>query len=164
MKTTGREMQLTKQVGEYLVCAELCRNSFIATTFSGNVPLFDILATDKGGQTRHVQVKTINNGDWQFKADDFLDITVSDNGIQTINGKKIIDKDLVYVLVKLMTQGKDDFYILKIQELQNIIYRSYDGWLKKCGGRRPRNPNSMHCAVSPAGLVKYLDNWNLLKA
>ena len=44
---TGRDMQLTKMIGEYLVCAELCRRGLLATTFTGNVPEFDILATDK---------------------------------------------------------------------------------------------------------------------
>jgi len=44
---TGRDMQLTKMIGEYLVCAELCRRELLATTFTGNVPEFDILATDK---------------------------------------------------------------------------------------------------------------------
>ena len=44
---TGRSMQLTKMAGEYLVCAELCRRGLLATTFTGNVPEFDILATDK---------------------------------------------------------------------------------------------------------------------
>jgi len=42
MKVTGRELQLTKQTGEYLVCAELCRKKFIATSFTGNVPDYDI--------------------------------------------------------------------------------------------------------------------------
>lgn len=47
---TGRENQLTKQVGEYLVAAELCRRGFIATTFTGNVPDFDIIASDARGR------------------------------------------------------------------------------------------------------------------
>ena len=34
----GRKIQLTKQIGEYLVCAELGRRGFISTTFTGNVP------------------------------------------------------------------------------------------------------------------------------
>ena len=44
---TGRENHLVKQVGEYLVAAELCRRGFIATTFTGNVPEFDLLAIDE---------------------------------------------------------------------------------------------------------------------
>jgi len=34
---TGRSMQLTKQVGEYLASAELCRRGLISTTFTGHL-------------------------------------------------------------------------------------------------------------------------------
>jgi hypothetical protein len=47
---TGRDNQLTKQVGEYLVAAEVCRRGFIATTFTGNVPHYDIIASDGSGR------------------------------------------------------------------------------------------------------------------
>jgi len=40
----GRKNQLTKQIGEYLVAAELGRRGFLATTFTGNVPHYDVLA------------------------------------------------------------------------------------------------------------------------
>jgi len=46
---TGRDNQLTKQVGEYLVAAEVCRRGFIAATFTGNVPHHDIIASDGSG-------------------------------------------------------------------------------------------------------------------
>ncbi len=44
---TGGNIQLTKMIGEYLVYAELCRRGLLATTFTENVPEFEILATDK---------------------------------------------------------------------------------------------------------------------
>ena len=46
---TGRSTYLTKQTGEYLVAAELSRREFIATTFTGNVPSYDIVAVDDRG-------------------------------------------------------------------------------------------------------------------
>ena len=48
---TGRSNYLTKQTGEYLVAAELSRRGFIATTFTGNVPSYDIVAVGRGGNT-----------------------------------------------------------------------------------------------------------------
>ena len=54
---TGRQIQLTKQVGEYLVAAELSRRGLLTTTFAGNVPAYDIVATGGRGQTALVQVK-----------------------------------------------------------------------------------------------------------
>jgi len=59
---TGRQIQLTKQAGEYLVCAELCRRGFLATAFAGNVPDFDVLAVDEVNVVRPIQVKAINGG------------------------------------------------------------------------------------------------------
>lgn len=161
---TGRGMQLTKQVGEYLVAAELCRRGFITTTFTGNVPEFDLLAIDSNYRTQPVQVKAIRTGSWQFSLNRYLEITVSDNGIQTIHGKKPVDKpDLVCVFVRLISLGQDEFYILRLEDLQDVMLRGHSRYLEKHGGRRPRNPASMHTAVSTSDLVPYRDNWGLLE-
>ncbi len=161
---TGREIQLTGQVGEYLVAAELCRRGFIATTFTGNVPEFDILAINDKYETKPIQVKAIKGGNWQFNAQRFLDISVSDDGIQTVNGKRNFPyPDLICVFVKLVSQTKDEFYIFKWKDLQDILYKGHISYLESHGGRRPRNPNSMHISVSPKHLSKYRDNWGLLE-
>ena len=54
---TGRSKYLTKQAGEYLVAAELSRRGYIATTFTGNVPYYDIIAVDDRGGHVVVQVR-----------------------------------------------------------------------------------------------------------
>ena len=161
---TGREMQLTKQVGEYLVAAELCRRGFIATTFTGNVPEFDLLAIDEGYRTQPIQVKASNGHTWQFQLNRYLDIEVSDDGIQTIHGKKQLDEpDLICIFVRLVALGKDEFYIFRLADLQGLILDGHARYLKKHGGRRPRNPASMHTAVSTENLAPYRDNWDLLE-
>jgi hypothetical protein len=71
---TGRSNYLTKQTGEYLVAAELSRRGFIATTFTGNVPHYDIVAVDEHGGHALVQVKAIAGKSWQFSAINFADI------------------------------------------------------------------------------------------
>ncbi len=71
---TGRSNYLTKQAGEYLVAAELSRRGYIATTFTGNVPYYDIIAVDDSGGHAVVQVKAIAGASWQFNATDFADI------------------------------------------------------------------------------------------
>jgi integrase len=73
---TGRSNYLTKQTGEYLVAAELSRRGFIATTFTGNVPHYDIVAVDEHGGHALVQVKAIAGKSWQFTATDFADIAI----------------------------------------------------------------------------------------
>lgn len=161
---TGRNTQLTKQVGEYLVSAELCRRGLISTTFTGNVPFFDIIAINERLQAIPIQVKTITKGSWQFDARKFLKISItSGNGIQTVEGKtKLENRDLIYVFVRLKGQNQDEFYICKNKALQQIIHRKYTQWLSKKGGKRPKNPNSTHCAVSPEDLKNYKDRWELI--
>jgi hypothetical protein len=159
---TGREMQLTKAVGEYLVCAELCRHDYVATTFTGNVPEFDILAASGRNKSFPVQVKTIRRGDWQLNADKYLEISLS-NGIQRIKGKKRISNgNLIHIFVRLVKQGEDEFYILTLRDLQNIIYKSYSSWLISHKGRRPRNPESKHVSVSVRDLSRFRDKWEIL--
>ena len=70
---TGRGNQLTKQAGEYLVAAEVCRRGFIAATFTGNVPHYDIIASNSTGGHQAIQVKAIVSGSWQFDISRFVD-------------------------------------------------------------------------------------------
>ena len=53
---TGADMQKTGQAGEHYVAAELCRRRAYAVTFSGNIPNFDIIASNRE-QTRAVQIQ-----------------------------------------------------------------------------------------------------------
>ena len=164
MKTTGREMHLVKQIGEYLVCAELGRSGYIATSFTGNVPEFDILAIDKSNRVLPIQVKAVRHGQWQFNARRFMDITLTPDGMQVIDGKvSLTHPDLVCVFVRLVAQGQDEFYILTLSDLQDIVFTVHSHWLAQHGGRRPKKPESMHTSVSVADLASYRDNWSLLE-
>ena len=162
---TGRDMQLTKMAGEYLVCAELCRRGLLATTFTGNVPEFDILATDKRLQTIPIQVKANAKGGWVLRADSFLNIDYhKEKRTQTIVGKRDFkNSKLIYILVKLVDQGKDELYILRLQDLQRLIFKNHSEYLQKHGGRRPKNPESTHIAILSKHLTGYQDNWQLFK-
>ena len=61
----GRSNILVGQTGEYLVAAELSRRGLIATTFTGNVPHYDIVASDEVDRHVSVQVKASRGGTWQ---------------------------------------------------------------------------------------------------
>jgi hypothetical protein len=112
---TGRNVQLTKQVGEYLVASELARRGYVSSTFSGNVPDFDIVATNQSGITRLIQVKTINGASWQFSIDRFATIEMEGNK-QIIGRKKAQPiEQLIFALVKLgQKYGEDESYILAL--------------------------------------------------
>jgi hypothetical protein len=165
---SGRKNLLTKQIGEYLVAAELGRKGLIATTFTGNVPDFDILATNETFKTIPIQVKTIwgPRGAWQLDARKFLNITI-DNGIQRVTGKtSLSNSDLFCIFVRLISpdeeKGDDEFYIFRLGDLQKIIFENYNHYLEKIMGKRPKNENSTHVSVNPENLKRFEGNWDLI--
>ena len=159
---SGRKNQLTKQIGEYLVAAELCRRGLIATTFTGNVPDFDIIATNEGFETIPIQVKTIRGGAWQLDARKFVDIEI-DNGIQRVIDKtSLSNPDLICVFVRLISQVDDEFYIFRLKDIQEIIFEGYSQYLTRKKGARPKNPNSTHTALKPGDLKIFKNNWGLI--
>jgi len=148
--------QLTRQVGEHLVTAELGRRGFVATPFAGNLPDFDLMAGDAFGGFIPIQVKAINGPSWQFDIQQFLQVEVVED-IQYVRGTVQLPlPDLLCVFVLLREPGTDEFYILRMRDLQAHFKATY------LGGRRPRNPESMHCAIWPEELRDHRDRWQLV--
>jgi hypothetical protein len=161
--TTGRSNQLLKQVGEYLVACELARKGLLVATFSGNVPDFDLIATDLKGSSCPIQVKTIKGGSWQFSIEKFADVTFQGNK-QLIGAKKPLSiPGLVFVFVLAAEEyGKDQFYVLEWAKVQDITIGNYTRWLDSHGGVRPRKPESLHCSISPSDLEDHKDKWSII--
>lgn len=162
---TGRHNQLTKQTGEYLVAAELCRRGLIATTFTGNVPDFDILATSEAQETVPIQVKTTPSTSWQFSdVRRYLKIDF-DGKRQILRGKvKLVNPNLICIFVRLREQIQDEFYICTENDLREVIYRNYrTEIILKRKGIRKKNPESYHSAIEPKQLEQFLNNWKLLE-
>ena len=159
---TGRQIQLTKQVGEYLACAELCRRGYITTSFTGNVPDFDVLVVNNENKSIPIQVKTLMQGSWQLRTNAYFDIEFTPDGKQIVKNKKSFSQNIIYIFIKLNGQGKDDFYILSIKDLQDFLFEGYTKYLDKHGGRRPKNPISVHLGLDESQLIKFKDNWLLL--
>jgi len=157
---TGRNIQLNKQIGEYLVACELARRGLLVATFSGNVPDFDILAADSQGGSIPIQVKTIRGGDWQFSADKFVQVQFEDK--KQILGSKVTPRipHLLCILVFAADDyGKDRFFILEWEQLRDIAVSSYSEWLASKGGVRPKNYESLHCSISPSQLTEFENQW-----
>ena len=138
---TGKQIQSTGQAGEYLVAAEICRRGFIASTFTGNVPDYDIVAVNENGKILPIQVKAIRGKSWQFNAGKFLDIELK--GTQQTVRKSLNEpiKDLICVFVILRQYGDDEFFIFTWKDLRSIIKKNYPS-----PRVRPKNPKSLHCA------------------
>jgi hypothetical protein len=175
MKTmvTGRQKQLIKQVGEYLVAAELCRRELIATSFTGNVPVFDILAISSNEKMKTIQVKaTTTNSGWNFDAADYLIFDSSENKSQFIKGtRKLPNSDMVFCFVKLGSFGKDNrnlerdvFYLVPVIELQKIIEGKYSAFLKKVDHIRPKKPESHHVKIKQNDISAFKENWDCILA
>ena len=161
---TGRQVQLTKQVGEYLVAAELSRRGLLTATFAGNVPDYDIVATGGRGQTALVQVKAIAGPSWQFDIRTFADVRC-EAGAQTMGQPTTQPAgDLICVLVRLQPDGADRFYVLRWPELQRVLINGYRAYLERHGGRRPKRADSFHTALRETHIEPFLDNWSLFDA
>ena len=153
---SGYKTQLTRQIGEHLVVAKLGRLGILATPFAGNVPDYDLLASDRSGNSLPIQVKAINGPSWQFSASSFLKIEFKKDE-QIIKGKtKLVNPKLICVFVHLKQNEQDDYYIFRKQFLQNYFFKQYKG------GIRPKNPKSTHCAIWPKHLKRHLNKWDLI--
>ncbi|MEA3343698.1 MAG: hypothetical protein U9Q92_06025 [archaeon] len=150
IKTTG-------QFGEYAVAAELCRCGLVATTFTRNMPGFDILALNYSTKKSfRIQVKTVKSGEWSLDAKRFLnfDEELFNNGIQKITNRKNNDETDFFVFVKMDEKG-DKFFILTENEIEEIVYQNYKSFLDKIDGIRPKNPKTTHTAVQEKDIVKF---------
>ena len=159
----GRNNQLTKQVGEYLVACELARRGLLVATFSGNVPDFDLIATDLKGFSCPIQVKTIKGGTWQFSIDKFVEITF-DEKKQLIGRKKPLPvPQLVGVFVVAGEKyGEDQFFVLEWSKVQDILIAHHARYLDSHAGVRPKVFDSLHCSLEMSELEGYKDNWAII--
>ncbi len=162
---TGRGNQVTKQIGEYLVACELARQGLLVATFSGNVPDFDLIATDFKGSSCPIQVKTIKGGAWQFSIDKFADIAF-DGSKQLIGDKKPLPIPRLVCVFVLAGQkyGEDQFFVLEWSKVQDVLIANYTRWLDSHGGVRPRKPDSLHCSIVQSDLRDYKDNWSVVSS
>jgi len=162
VRVSGRGMQLVKQTGEFLVAAELCRRGYVATTFAGSMPDFDILAVSGQGETFCVQVKTIRGVSWQLDASKYLDIHMEGKA-QVIQGKRLLaDERMICVFMALSEYGEDEFFILTAGQLQDKILSRHTEYMQNKSWIRPKSPNSFHVSIQRKHLGEYKDNWELL--
>ena len=106
----GRNNKLAGQIGEYLVCAKLGRRGYIATSFTGNVPEFDLIVANDELKTIPIQVKTSRSDNWPSRANLWIDIEIDEKNKKQIDHGdiKISNPDLIYVYVTLAAPNKDE--------------------------------------------------------
>ena len=122
---TALSNQITKQIGECLVAAELGRIGLVAATFSGNIPEYDIIATDSDFRSVPVQVKATNGNSWQFN-DMRRFVAIQLDGEKPIVGQPVALPDsIVCVMLALSRYGEDRFYVLSLTALQALLIKHY---------------------------------------
>lgn len=161
---SGRNNKLVGQTGEYLVAAELSRRGLIATTFTGNVPHYDIIASNEEGKHVSVQVKASRGPSWQFgDITHFCDISFEEK--RQIVGclKQCPVQRLVVVFVKIDAGGDDQYYILPWRTLRDLLVKAHKAYLQKHGGMRAQKWDSLHSAISEQTLMPYKDKWGIIE-
>ena len=157
-----KDTQLTKQVGEYLVAAELARRGLLSATFAGNVRHYDIVASGPSGGHVPVQVKAMASGDWQLLITDFADVSLAGDNQIVGDAKPEPYEHLVFVFVAVKAYATDQFYVIDWRSLRDILITAYKAYLAKHEGRRPKNPQSFHTAVSEEDLAPFRDRWDVI--
>lgn len=167
--TTGKENQVTKQCGEYLVAAELLRRGYINTTFTGNMPNFDIVAINKQGKLKRIQVKTTTRYTFRLNLQKYANVVFKGKKQKLVSRTKLNDPKIINIFVKLGDQNpkskwrKDEFYLLTDLKTRNLNYNRYNSFLRRHKGIRPRNPKSIYNTLSTDDLAPYQDNWTILE-
>jgi Holliday junction resolvase-like predicted endonuclease len=161
---TGRSNKLVGQTGEYLVAAELSRRGLIATTFTGNVPHYDIIASDESGRHVCIQVKASRGASWQFgNITQYCDIKFDGKRQVVGNVKTCQVRRLIMTFVKIEQSGNDRFYILTWECFRDLLIGHHKAFLARNDGIRPKRWDSLHCAISEQRLSPYQDTWEIIE-
>ena len=142
-------INLSAKQANILLLLKLSRRGLIATTFTGNVPHYDIIASNEDGKHVSVQVKASRASSWQFG-----DITqfceISFKGKHQIVGrlKRSPVQRLVVVFVMIDPRGADRYYILTWRMIRDLIVKGHKSYLAKHNGLRAQTWDSLHSAIS----------------
>ena len=164
---TGLSNKLAGQIGEYLACAELGRRGFIATTFTGYVPEYDLLVCDDTLQTIPIQVKASRGNTWPISADKWLKIEIDEITKKQVNrGPRTIEHpDLIYICISLGdTSAADRFFICQKSDIQKACIASYTRWMDPKGWVMPVNYKSLDNRYGVEDLLQFENNWLLIES
>lgn len=159
----ARKNLLAGRLAEHLVCAELARQGFIATTFSHNVPVYDILATDGECRTVPIQVKATRDKYWRSTATNWMEIVANEeHQTQVINGPIQLNKlNPVWVCVAIGPSHKEDqFFVMTQYDLQKILINNYSKELRDYAGKRPKNWQAVDCWWGIHDITEFKDKWH----
>ena len=164
--TKARKNLLAGRLAEHLVCAELARQGLIATTFSHNVPVYDILATDGDCRTVPIQVKATRDKYWRSTATSWMEI-IHNNDLETqeIKGPIQLNKlNPIWVCVAIgSSRLEDQFFVMTQYDLQKTLMANYSKDLREYAGKRPRNWQAVDCWWGIHDITQFKDKWHIIE-
>ncbi len=128
--STRSTNNLVGTAGEYYVCAELCRQGYLALLTPKNNPLFDVVATAlDGSRSVSIQVKTRsvhNTQGWKLGTD-------ISKGHAPPREAQINSSfpSLFVVLVNLKASGLPEFYIYEYPVLSERVSQVYQAYISQ---------------------------------
>ena len=146
--------QQVARAGEHFVAAELHRRGAYAVTFAGNMPVIDILASDKR-QTRTVsiQVKTKSGTSAGWQTDIRRGFKREPSSVET----------KYWILVNLATiNSQPEYFIIPEWWIQNDIFEAHQNYLDSHGGSRPHAKDSTHHQITRKRVDPWRDRWDEL--
>ena len=142
--------QQVARAGEHLVAAEIHLRGGYAAMFTGNMPGVDLLASDTARtRTVHLQVKTRTSGSWHS------------NTRRARRREPIEDETTFWVLVDLLPE-RPEFYVIPNWWIEDAMFKDYQAYLARHGGKRPVSPESTHIGIGTALVAEWKERWDLL--
>ena len=140
------------RAGELFVAAELNRRGAVATLHLTNTPRVDVIATSPDGyRTANIQVKTkgARSRSWHWD-------------IRKAEAERQAQETDYMVLVDLASEHPE-YYICRLSEIAERCVERHRAWLKKYGGRRPRNQRSTHMTIPMEVVSSGRNAWDILR-
>jgi len=141
---------LVSNSAEYFVMAELLRQEIVTGLLPRNTPNYDIIAV-KGKKTAKIRVKykAQTSGGWQWTAKGHPHFVLKD-----------ITKNDFTVLVNITSAPlSPEYFILKSSEVEKILQKGFERWVKKPGKRgKPRSKSNKHRLLRYEKHQKLLDS------
>ncbi|MCS7303113.1 MAG: hypothetical protein NZ606_06745 [Candidatus Kapabacteria bacterium] len=149
----GSRTRQVGRAGEYFVVAELNKRGAFAIPSAGNIPGIDIIACNSDrSRTVYIQVKTKRRGK---------------NWHSTIAGCRPTppnpDEHNFWVFVDLGEIGEPPrYWVVPEWWINDNIYWAHQEYLRRHGGVRPGNPDSLHHSIDESRLEEWKDRWDVL--
>jgi hypothetical protein len=149
MRKDGRA---TGQAGEYFVAAEVCRRGGSATTFTSNMPGFDIVAGDAAGN-RQVQISVkAKNTQAFWTTDGVRDAMVRPDG----------EVPRFWVFVDLSGGRAPEYYVVPDKDVRDSIRRMHGEYQERYEAKHGHRRDSPMHGVRVKDIEKFRDCWDIL--